>query len=67
VYYFFVCDDEFAYVVSDHFGFYVEGCEFFSAVDQEVEADHFWDDDHISAMGLDGFRVLRFASSVVAD
>jgi hypothetical protein len=36
-------------------------------VDEEVQPDHFGNDDHVSAVGFDRLSVLSFASPMVSD
>lgn len=51
-------DGEFAQVVSNHLRFNFNLVELLSRVDADDTANHFWDHDHVSEMGLDEIRFL---------
>lgn len=51
---------EFAEVVAEHFWGDFDGCEFFSVVYGDGFADHFWEDDHVAAVGFYDFFLAFF-------
>lgn len=54
----FVGDGELRKVMTDHFSLDFDGVERFAVVDPNDTSDHFWDDKHVSQMGLDHSRLL---------
>lgn len=54
----FVRNREFSEVMTNHFWFDFNLIEGFAIVHTHNRADHFWDNDHITQMSLDNFRLF---------
>lgn len=53
-----VGDGEFTQVVADHLGLDFDGVENLTVVNTNDGTDHFWDNNHVSQVGLDNGRLL---------
>ena len=61
-----VRDHELAEIMTYHLRFDVNSLEFLAIVDEEVQANHFGQDNHISTVGFDGSRAFGLAATGAA-
>lgn len=54
---------EFGQVVTNHISLNINNVEDLAVVDSNNRADHFWHDDHITKVSLDGGRLFQRTSS----
>jgi len=60
-----VCDGKLAEVVTSHFWTDFDLVEGLAVVDAHNRANHFWDDDHVTEMCLDCWRLFALVESLL--
>ena len=57
-----VRDGEFGQIMTNHFGLDFYLIEGFSIVNSDNASNHFWNDNHVTQMGLDNLRLFTGSS-----